>query len=68
MQIAITSVEHLVSVLAAFPEAEIHGEGLVRDAVGKPRIDGDPRELPASVRAALTAPEFETACLEFDHG
>ena len=31
--------------------------GLVRDKNGKPKIDGDPRDLPEQIRAMLTPQE-----------
>ena len=40
--------------------------GLVRDANGKPRIDGDPRKLHEDIRQALTAEEFVQACKDYD--
>ena len=40
--------------------------GLVRNANGRPRIDGDPRELPPEIVAMMAAEEYETACKEYD--
>jgi hypothetical protein len=28
--------------------------GLVRDATGRPKVDGDPRDLPPQIKAMLT--------------
>lgn len=39
---------------------------IVRDAQGKPKIDGDPRKLNESIKGALTAEEYAEACAEYD--
>lgn len=40
--------------------------GLVRDASGRPKIDGDPRALPQPVKEMLTKSEYEDAIREYD--
>lgn len=42
---------------AELPKAQIKIEGLVRDTDGNPKIDGDPNDLPLSVKQALTEEE-----------
>lgn len=42
---------------AALPRAKVQAFGLVRDANGKPKIDGDPRDLPDQIKAMLTPQE-----------
>lgn len=49
------------------PAPKVTMYGLVRDRNGKPRIDGDPRELHESIKAAMTPLEYETACKEYDN-
>jgi hypothetical protein len=39
---------------------------LVRDKNGKPRIEGDPRKLPAQIKQALTDEEYNLAVHEYD--
>lgn len=50
---------------AAFPKMQLRIEGLVRDRNGKPRIDGDPNDLPQSVKDAMTDEEFRVAVAEW---
>lgn len=38
---------------------------LVRDATGKPKIDGDPRELPDQIKAMMTDEEMVVAVVEY---
>ena len=42
-------------------------EGLVRDRNGRPKIDGDPQDLPDSVKAAMTQDELKQAQQEFNN-
>ena len=51
---------------AIAPKAKVTGYALIRDAMGKPRIDGDPRRLAKELIAMMSAKEFETACEEYD--
>lgn len=48
------------------PKVKITGYALVRSADGKPLIDGDPRDLHKSIKAALTEAEFADACRDYD--
>lgn len=46
------------------PEVKIYA--IVRDKAGKPKIDGDPRDLHWSIRQDMTQGEYEVACEEYD--
>jgi len=48
------------------PRPQITVKALVRDANGKPVVDGDPRALHPSIINAMSMDEFSTACLEYD--
>lgn len=52
--------------LADLPKAKIEMYALVRDSSGKPRIDGDPRNLHQSIKDAMTAAEFQQALEDYD--
>jgi len=39
---------------------------LVRDNFGKPKVDGDPRELPTQIKQAMTDEEYNLAVHEYD--
>jgi len=43
------------------------GYFLVRDKDGKPKIDGDPRQLPQQIIELMTDSEFAQAIEEFEH-
>lgn len=44
---------------AGLPKPKVQLYGLVRDAAGKPKIDGDPKDLPEPIKAMLTPEERE---------
>jgi hypothetical protein len=44
------------------------GYFLVRDKAGKPKIDGDPRDLPPEIAMLMTEAEFATAVKEYENG
>ena len=46
-------------------EVEIKAYMLVRDASGKPKIDGDPKSLPKSIKNMLTKEEMAEAVKMF---
>ena len=52
--------------MSALPRAKVQAYVLVRDASGHPKIDGDPRALPESIKTALTKEEFSQAVREFE--
>lgn len=54
-----TNVNELISQMESLlPDIEIEGNALVRcGKTGKPKIDGDPNNLPLSTKLALTEEE-----------
>lgn len=42
--------------------------GLVRDASGRPKIDGDPRLLPDEIKEKMTAQEYFEAIERWNDG
>lgn len=49
---------------AVSPKPKVKLYGLVRDKDGKPKIDGDPRDLPPQIKAMLTRQEKRELGLE----
>jgi len=48
----------------AAPKAKVRAFVLVRDKFGKPKIDGDPKDLPDEIKAMLTASERKELGIE----
>lgn len=46
------------------PKAVIYG--LVRDKDGKPKIDGDPRDLPEQIKEMMNVLEFTQAVRDYE--
>lgn len=47
------------------PEVKVKAHVLVRDANGRPKIDGNPQELPDEIKGALTQEEYAKAVERF---
>jgi hypothetical protein len=50
---------------AQMNKAKLKGFLLLRDKNGKPKIDGDPRNLPQGMIDLMTQEEFDTALEEY---
>jgi len=46
----------------------IKAYGLVRDSNGKPRVDGDPRDLHPTIKEMMTKEEYILAIKEYENG
>lgn len=53
---------------AGMPTPKPQMYGLVRDKNGKPRIDGDPRELPQPIKDMMSVLEYMQAIRDFEEG
>lgn len=52
---------------ATVVKPKLKGFGLIRDKNGKPRIDGDPRNLHPAIKELMTSEEYFRAIEEYEN-